>query len=79
MRNQKLPLLEKEEVTLLIETACFQVNSIPNGADNEDLYLSPNNILVPTLQMGSLASTSKPLHNVNLLINKWKVIMLRSS
>ena len=73
LRNQKIPLLEKEEATLLIETACFQVNSIPYGADNEDIYLSPNDILVPTFQMDSLASTSSPLHNVNLLINKLKV------
>ena len=72
LRNQKIPLLEKEEATLLIETACFQVNSIPYVADNEDLYLSPNAILVPSFQMDSLVGSSSPLHNVNLLINKLK-------
>ena len=52
------------DATLLIETACFQVNSIPFGPDHEDLCLSPNDILVPTFQLNSLASTSSPLHNV---------------
>ena len=58
---------------LLIETAFFQVNTVPYGTDNEDLYLSPNDILVLFFQMDSLASTSSRLHNVNLRINKLKV------
>ena len=59
--------MEKEEATLLIEIACFQVNG------NEDLYLCQNDILVLTFQRDSLASTSSPLHNINLLITKLKV------
>ena len=73
LRNQKLPLLEKEEATLLIETASFQVNSVPYGPEHKDLYLSPNDILVPTFQLYSLTTTSSPLHNIDLLINKLKV------
>ena len=73
LKIQKLPLLEKEDATLLIKTACFQVNSIPYAADNEDLCLSPNDILVPSFQMDSLATASSPLHKVNVLIKKLKV------
>ena len=73
VRNQKLPLLEKEEATLLIETASFQVNSVPYGPEHKDLYLSPNDILVPTFQLDSLTTSSSPLHNIDLLINKLKV------
>ena len=68
LKNQKLPLLEKEEATLLLETICFQVNAIPYAADHERLFLSPNDILVPNFSLNSLATTYSPL-----LINKHRL------
>ena len=40
LNSEKLLLLEKEEAMLLVESPCFQVNSIPYGKDSEDLYNS---------------------------------------
>ena len=73
LKHQKFPLLEKKEATLPIETAFFQVTSIPYGPVYEDLFLSPNDILVPAFTMDSVATASSLLQNVNVLINKLKI------
>ena len=58
---------------LLVEFACFEVNSIPYGKDSQDLYVCPNDILIPMFEMDSLERNSSPLHNVNVLIEKLKL------
>ena len=45
--SPKLPLLERDEANLLLEVACFEVNSIPYGLDDEIVYLCPNDIIAP--------------------------------
>ena len=73
LKHQILPVLEKEEAALLMETACYVLNEIPYAADAESLYISPNDILIPSVSINSLASTSSPLANVNLLIQKLEI------
>ena len=76
LKHRKLPDLEKREASLLMETSCYVINEKPYVADAESLYISPNNILVPNFCMNSLASTTSPLSNINLLIHKLKVYHL---
>ena len=73
LKHQKLPVLEKEEAALLMETAHYVKNKIPYTADTECLYISPNDILIPSFCLNSLASTTSSLANVNLLIQKLKI------
>ena len=42
LESEVFPLLEKKEAMFLVESAYFQVNSIPYGMDNEDLFVCPN-------------------------------------
>ena len=72
LKHQKLPVLQKGEAVLIMETACYIINEVPNAADGESLYLSPNYILVPNLKLDSLASATIPLANMNILIQKLK-------
>ena len=49
LKGEKLPVLEREAATLLLEIACFETNAIPFGIDEEKLYICSNDILVPNL------------------------------
>ena len=72
-KNQKLPILMREDAALIMESACYSINSIPYAHDKESLYIAPNDILVPNYEMSSLAAAESPLTNVNLLIQKMKM------
>ena len=73
MKNQKLPVLLRKEPVLIMETACYSINDIPYANDKEALYISPNDILVPSYHLSSLASAENLLGNVNILIQKIRV------
>ena len=49
LKNQKLPVLQKEDAEIIMETSFYIINEVPYAADGESLYLSPNDILVPNL------------------------------
>ena len=72
LKHQKLTVFQKEEAELIIETSCYIINEIPYAADAESLYISPNDMLVPNFKLNSLASTTSPLANVNILIQNLK-------
>ena len=56
LKNQKLPVFQREEAVLIMESACYTINEVPYAADGESLFLSPNDILVLSFQLDSLAS-----------------------
>ena len=60
----------REEAVIITESACYSVNSIPYARDKEGLFISPNDILMPSYEMASLAEAESPLANVNMLIEK---------
>ena len=72
LKHQKLAVLQKEEAELIMKTSCYIINEIPYAADAESLYISPNDMLVPNFKLNSLASTTSPLANVNILIQNLK-------
>ena len=72
-KHEKLPILLREEAALIMETACYSVNNIPYGRDNEGLFICPNDVLMPFYEMPSLAEAKSPLANVNILIEKLKL------
>ena len=76
-KNEKLPILLREEAALIMETACYSVNNISYGMDNEGLFICPNDVLMPFYQMPSLAEAKSPLANVNILIEKLKLYQER--
>ena len=67
----------REEAALIMETACYSVNNIPYGKDNEGLFICLNDVLMPFYQMPSLAEAKSPLANVNILIEKLKLYQER--
>ena len=56
-----------------MESVCYSVNSIPYARDKEGLFISPNDILMPSYEMASLAEAESPLANVNMLIEKMRL------
>ena len=76
-RNERLPILMREEAAIIMESACFSVNSIPYAHDKEGLYIAPNDILTPSYEMTSLADAVSPLANVNDLIQKMRLYQER--
>ena len=69
-KNEKLPLLRREEAIIVMESACYSVNSIPYARDKEGLFISPNDILMPSYEIASLSEAESPLANANMLIEK---------
>ena len=65
-KNERLPVLLREEAALIMESACSSINSIPYAHNKEHLYIAPNDILVPKYEMSSLTAAESPLANVNL-------------
>ena len=63
----------REEAALIMESACYSIDNIPNAHDKESLYIAPNDILVPNYELSSLAAAESPLANVNLLIQKMRM------
>ena len=76
-KNEKLPILMREEAIIVMETACYLVNSIPYARDKEGLFICPNDVLMPFYEMPSLAEAKSPLANVNILIEKLKLYQER--
>ena len=53
-----------------MEMAGYENNAIPYAKDDEQLYVCPNDIISPNLELESLEKAESPLHNINLLRKK---------
>ena len=63
----------REKAVIIMESACYSVDSIPYARDIEGLFISPNDILMPSYEMASLAEAESPLANINMLIEKMRL------
>ena len=68
----------RQEAVIIMESACYSVSSIPYARDKEGLFISPNDILMQSYEMASLAEAESPLANVNMLIEKNEIVPRKS-
>ena len=68
LKHKKLPILGREEANLLMEIVSYKTNAIPYAKDDDLLYIYPNGIISPNLELESLDNSESPLHNVNMLV-----------
>ena len=50
LKNEKLPILEREGANLLLEIACYEANGIPCAKYDDFLYICPNDIICPNME-----------------------------